>query len=266
MLSKYYGDKYKQNPWMFGGLQSDFILFDLENIINKKNKNVTSLPQMNKLIDVAFIKREEGNIKRLSGFKSGHFVPKDYNYDAITFVKNISEKEINEFTEKLFQNIKKNFNYKLRDIAKQWSDGKNIINAKDFDISISYNLNKEDLKSYIFSCKLYNIKKADLLENPAFEETFNSFFETIVLNYKEPFDISKIIEHIEDNESDKISCEYNSDLTECNIQIEDHKTILIFDNKVKIRLNRNKSLKDNILEIISIEIHLLTNYGVKLIE
>ena len=66
---------------------------------------------------------------------------------------------------------------------------------------------------------MINISPA-IVENDAFNEGFEDYFDELTLDFNKPVNIEEFIDRIEDLDLDKIEGDYPSDCSHCGIEID----------------------------------------------
>jgi hypothetical protein len=116
----------------------------------------------------------------------------------------------------LITRARNSMNYKRRDLVAK--DG--TIITPDFEFSITCEQDRDNPSSALITRQLVNISPT-IIENEAFNEVFNDYFDELTFDFDKPVNIKNLIDRIEDLDSDKIHVEYPSDCSHCSIEIDD---------------------------------------------
>lgn len=213
--------KKTQTPVKFGKETAErFIVADL----SKKISGTVSekkQPQM-KFESADFSGSEEDSVKNLSGFKSGHKVPKDIDPYHNSWIQSISRQEIADELERVSSLLKSKMNFKRRDIKETViENGYGQLDTEHFDYVVGIKQSDENPGEYIMIRRLENFKNSNILQEPLFNEIFKKTFNKLTFHL-EKTDVMDVIDWIEDfNDKEKISVEYkNSDRESCRIFID----------------------------------------------
>ena len=155
-------------------------------------------------------------IASLSGFvKRIHRVPEVTNDATHRFVEGISEKEIKEEIESVFQRIRSEMKYKRRDVT---ADRDHIV-TPDFEFWVECTQDTADPGMAVFSRQLTNISPA-IMEDGPFNAVFEDSFSQLTFQPKKSLDLQAIIDQIEDLDLDAIKLYYPRDCSYCDISID----------------------------------------------
>ena len=162
-----------QTPWFHGSHTGDFVIADLEDLLKKRNAVKPGYHQVKQV----FLQLEESvNIKSLSGFKKGQWVPDSVNSATQSFVGSIAQKEVNDEIEQVFQSIRNTMSYKRKDLT---AESGRII-APDFEFSVAVAQDPEDPSSAVITRQLINISPA-IVGDESFNEVFDDSFNELTL-------------------------------------------------------------------------------------
>lgn len=263
-VKKYTTHKY-QTPVLFGSQTADFVVADLTNLLEeRRRKRLVSKINVDRIL---FSKESSDSIRKLSGFIKGkHNLPKWYSNSSENFVRDKSEEDIKCTLEKVHSQIKTFFNYKNRDITRNFEAGTGQIITPDFQFNISIEQNKDNIEEYIERYELVNISSNDLLLSHEFNAVFHNSFDTIEFIFQNWIDLNKVIDEIEDeidNHTIKISVPLDAE--SCEIIIDSiNDNIILTRNMLKITSNNLKSPKELVQSFNEIRKELLTNnVGIK---
>lgn len=232
-----------QTPCLFGHISKDFLVADLEPILEEKRSKAH--PHLQQLKQIFFSRTKVENIKSLSGFRKGmHRVPDSINNATEKFLSKISEKEIREESESIFQNLKSSLRYKRKDIELNYGDGSASIVGKDFDIDITISQNREDPSEYVLQVELKNIRSPEVIVLDILNDIFSSAFNSLNFEFHQPIDVEDIIDKVEGINNDDISIDYPADYSYCRIFVKGLDANIEIDSSLfKIIKNRSSSPK-----------------------
>ncbi len=211
-----------QTPWFYGSASSDFLIADLGSILPQKTTPVDSMQKQLKY--VRLLNDEHLSVRKLSGFKKGHFVPDRISDFTVSFVTEIATKDVEEEIDQVFDDLKKVFKLKRRDITVSMDEGSGSIITPYFDFEVTVSLNPEDPSEAILRRQIGNIRQPDQVFSDAFDTVFEGKFDRLEFGSGQTLNIEKIIDQIEDLDSDDIEVNYDKDLTYCSIHVADNDT------------------------------------------
>lgn len=213
-LRKVFSKPVTQTPWFHGSHTGDFLIADLDNVLKQKNAVKPGYEQVKQV----FLQFEQSvDIDDLSGFskKRGHHVPEGVNSATMGFVENISQQEVEEEIDKVFQRIRATMNYKRRDLK---AESCRIV-TPDFEFSVACAQDPENPGSALITRQLINISPA-IVEDEAFNKVFEDEFDELTFDFNKSINIEDLIDRIEDLDLDKIELNYPPDNSFCEISID----------------------------------------------
>lgn len=227
-----------QTPWFHGSNTSDFLIADLGEVLKLRNAVKPGLEQVKQVL-LQF--EQSVDIDDLSGFskKRGHRVPDYVSGATESFVESISEKEIQEEIEKIFNRIRASMKYKRRDLNPK---GGRIV-TPDFEFSIRCAQDPEDPGTALITRQLTNISPA-IIEDEDFNKVFNDSFDELTFEFNKRVVIKDLIDRIEDLDLDEIELDYPPDCSYCEISIENSPlTIKVEPDSLTVHTTRTSSPK-----------------------
>jgi len=244
-LRETYNRPYVQTPWVFGGKTNEFLIADVEDILERRR--IENVPINRELQRSSLRKIELENVSRLSGFKKSHRVPEEVNHYTENFVQDISKDDLDQRLDIIFQSMRKNFNYKARDLNVAASAGSASIISPDFDYSISVRLMGEDPSYVEWEEEVSNIHNPEILRTEEFDTIFRNKFDTIRLELGEPIDVAQIINDVEELDIGKIRVDYPYDMSMCTITHDDKNWKFIVNDVEFCLINEHTS---NVIQLI----------------
>lgn len=169
-----------------------------------------------------------GAVKTLRGFdKSRHTVPDAVNAATTGFLHKLCAPELAEQAEALFQNARAALGYKRAGISLDLSPGIATLVTKDFQWELAYALDEAGPAGYTVTRTLQNLRSADLVRLPAFDELFAGGFDTVVFDLARGLRVEKLIDAVEalDPEADDpgsapaLRVDYPSDCSRCTLTV-----------------------------------------------
>jgi hypothetical protein len=187
-----------QTPWFHGSNTGDFLIADLKDVLKKRN---AVKPGFEQVKQVLLQVQESIDIDDLSGFskKKGHFIPDGVSGASQSFVEDISQKELEDEFNAVFERIRSSMNYKRRDLTAK--HGRII--TPDFEFAITSEQDRDNPGSALITRELINISPA-IVENEAFNEVFENYFDELTFEFNKPVNIEELIDRIEDLDLDDI--------------------------------------------------------------
>jgi len=251
-LRENYTDRsYKQTPWKFGGQATEILLGDLSDLLEK---NSTPPP---KVSDVELRSVECGSIRNLSGFqKRYHKIPDRISSATMSFVSKISQGELGEESSQIFDILRKEMGYKLKEVKQDTSDNGFSFETPNFIISVTIEQDEDDCSQYKKTIVMSSIDY-DFIGTEKFNDAFANLFDTLVITLNKKIDLAEFVDKIENLDRDDINIDPKLDLSECSLEIDGIEGKLTIRGKeVSIKFNWNTSPQKMIGCFIGIGNHL----------
>jgi hypothetical protein len=212
-LRKVFSDPKVQTPWKYGGESRDFEIANLSQIFEQRNHIKPGYDQLKRVL---LREVETKHISSLSGFvKRRHHVPDYVSSSTRSFVESIATKEVGERIDEIFDSIKENLKYKLRDIIAE--DGRII--TPDFEYAVFCLQDEDDPEDALVTEELVNIKPS-IIEDERFNRVFDRKFSQVVFELSKKIKVRTLITEIEDLGRNDISVDYDKSSSWCEISFE----------------------------------------------
>jgi len=171
---------------------------------------------------IAFVGRQGGSIKTLSGFrKAAHSLPDAANAATNAFLAKICAAELAEEGERLFQAARTELGYKRKEIALTVASPSATVTAKDFTVEITYAVSEERPVEYVVTTTLRDLSDVIVARGDAFRSVFASRFSELEFSLHQRASIEATIDAIEGLEDDRgVTVDYPSNYEHCTIRVE----------------------------------------------
>ncbi len=216
-------DKKDQNPIMFGNLTDKFIIADLNEIFEERERKaiVTEISFTN----VTIYSEEEGSVKSLPDFQKGyHKVPTSKYSGADSFIKNVGAKLVESEIKEISELIKVKMKYKRTELEAYSDNGSGAIITPDFTYSMEIIQSEEDVGEYSLSRKLEGFSNSSIILEDSFNSIFSNHFDNLEFSLPKKVNIENLIDSIEalDDDDSPIGVHYNpADLSSCTVTLSD---------------------------------------------
>jgi hypothetical protein len=242
--------RFVQTPWKYGSENRDFVVADLGEVLARRNATPTGYQQLKQIL---FRELEKLSIKSLSGFKKGHFVPRDRSLSSRNFVESASTEDVTRRLEEVFEKIREHMKYKRKELTIE--SGRII--TPDFEYALYYELDAEDLAKVVRTSMLNNVRPG-ILGSQEFNAVFADEFDEVVFELLEPVNVEKFIDTIEDAELDAVEIDYPPDYAKCVVEFEDV-TITVSKHEIAVSDGSSKSPKELMKLFLEIQPKLVGN-------
>jgi len=159
-------------------------------------------------------------LRDMPGWKRTHRKPERADSANNAFIGSLAEEALTRDLDNVFGGLKKAFSFKRRDVvAEQPTAGAGSILTPYFNYSISVELNPEDLTEVVWTRQVDAIRQPAQLATPAFEEVFESAFDTIDCTFPAPIDLEAFVDAVEEAELPDLVIDYDREVTYCNLEL-----------------------------------------------
>lgn len=214
-------EKKNQNPVKFGKESaSRFIVADVNAFLEPKVKSIE--PEKVKFEKSTIISFYEFSVKKLPGFKAGNKLPKEKDSYHEDWIKKISYDLIKEKVDEMTTECRSKLKLKRKDLLNSTIDnGYGELSTIYFDYTVTIEQSDDDPSKCILIQRIENFKNSEILYSDEFNDVFNYIFNIIKFHTSDKIDVEKIIDKIEELDSDNIKVEYSMDnISACKIEID----------------------------------------------
>jgi L-cysteine desulfidase len=173
------------------------------------------------LDSVRFEGHRSESIKSQKGFKKGHSVPDRVDPSVQSFIALITHEQVTEELQKLFGSLRASFAFKRSAVqVESPGDGTGSIATPLFQYSLTVSQDNQDAATLVWSHRVDRIKDSKAVQSEAFNEVFDTYFDTLVFQSALPIDLEEIVDALEEQDEDRVQLSYDFALTECQIAID----------------------------------------------
>ena len=176
----------------------------------------------------AFQGTKGGSVRRLSGWRPSHIVPKEHNSFTRAFVQRISEEELTERLEGFYTRIKDAFGYKRKQVATSQEVGFATCKTPDFSLELSIGIDPEDPARYLETVCVTGIRSLETLASEAFASVFDRQFSQVVFEYSQGFGIERLIDLLEERNDPALRLHYPPDASRCTVELVAEDARMVF--------------------------------------
>lgn len=207
-----------QTPWLYGAMNSDILIADVSQIIEKRKRAAN--PQSGQLRKIRLYIEQQLSVKNLSGYLKRHHVPDSVNSATESFVAEISQKDISEDLDSVHGALRQEFGFKRKDLRVEYSEGSGSIITPYFDYDVSIFLNSDNPSEVIWQRQILNIRKPEQILTDQFDQVFSDMFDTLEFTSGRIIKVEDVIDSVEDLEGDTLSIDYDKEHNWCTIAVE----------------------------------------------
>ena len=178
--------------------------------------------KMNRLKGVSLVMRKSELVQRLPNFdKSKHRVPDEINDRSQRFVGSLSRSQVREDLDEVFQTLRVAFRFKRTQMqTHETDDGAGSITTPYFRYTSCVYQNPANAAELVWQRDVSEVKVPDELLSDQFSEAFGLVFDTVEFMPSGNIDLEKLVDTIEEIDDDRVSLEYDRQLTYCEVYLE----------------------------------------------
>jgi len=210
--------KKSQTACFFGNHTKEFIVADLKDLLQQK-ATVAGISVA--MADSRIVGLRNGKIKMLSGFlKKSHFVPDTCNPATDKFVKSVGSANVDELGKEIFEQLKKEFRYKSKEVNYSADSGECSITGPDFSVGVSISQDNDPSK-YVIEIEVTDFHKPEAVMTEAFANVFEDYCDRIVIELAHGVDCESRIQQLEEIPSYRDNLHYDADRTWFSLELPD---------------------------------------------
>ncbi|WP_158261357.1 MULTISPECIES: caspase domain-containing protein [Pirellulaceae] len=218
-LRTLYATKRVQTPWYVDSSEGEFLLADMTELLAQRKG--TAKADAGTVRSVTLLAKKAVRVRNLAGFRrSNHTVPTQNNTAADAFLAKIAKEEIDEDINTVFRSLRDLFRFKRTAMnVSNHGDGTATIITPYFNYSIAVHLDENDPSMAIWLRSVDAIKEPDQIFSEPFAQLFDQVFNTVVFEMPQRAELTELIDRLEDFEDDRITLDYDPDVTYCSVSI-----------------------------------------------
>ena len=219
-IRRTFTDDRTQTPWMCGGATGEFVVADLTSIIEARR--AAAAPASAALGRVTFVGTRGLEVRRLSGFKKSHTVPKEVNSFTESFVERIGSSEVESELDDVYRRLRDGLGLKRREIDKDYPGGSSgTVMTPAFDYSVSLKQDPDEPSDALLEHAITNIRQPDVIMSDEFQGICDDVFDTVEFHSPRSIDVEQLIDSIEDAKPGGINLDdYDDDCTYCDLSVD----------------------------------------------
>ena len=172
------------------------------------------------IASITLVRQQAGRIRDLNGFRKGHQIPADVSEHTQSFVGRIAEEDLRQDLDERFEEFRRQLKFRRVEISvTDPLSGMGQISTPWFDYQVSVIHDPNDATAVIWRRQLSEFRQIEKLDSPELATVFGTTFDTVELSPPAAIDIAALIDHIEDEADERISLEYDRQVTWCAVTI-----------------------------------------------
>jgi len=255
-----------QTPWRYGGNSSDFLLADLENVL--ESRRIAKHPKDGQIKDSILVHEEREHITRLTNFnkRKGHFVPQDIGGEVDSFIGKMVADEVEGELKGIRDKLKDEFGYTRKECKISSEGGSGTVTTPHFNYNLSVGQDHIDYEDVCWRREIDSIIEPNTIFSKEFANVFSDTFNTIELSLHGKTDLDNLVDFIEGlrRTNKDIGVEYDEDknISSCVIRMKGHAPIHVTRSTFSIVHSTPASPRDLVDSLFKAQIELTQKYKV----
>jgi len=190
-------DRRSQTPVLFGVINSNFLIGDLEPVLPKPESDNDAFTAG--LQNAVFKRLTHGAVRSLPGFakRRGHFLPDRHSDAAERFIAEAASELVADEAREWHKRIQGAFAFKRREINLDTGTDGAVIKTDLFDLSLSVEQHRSDPAKYSLLLQVDNFTP-EVAQSKEFNEAFSDAFSALTFSGTKKQEITKLIDRIQD--------------------------------------------------------------------
>lgn len=182
---------------------------------------VTSESDSTPLDGVSLVSRQPTAIRRLPGYSNAkHNVPEVFDRRSQEFVARLGSGLIRDDLDRVFLQLRDGLGLKRRELlVTESADGFGTIETPFFLYTNSVFQSEDDLAMAVWQRDISRVVRPEVLLEDGCNRLFPNVFDTIEFIPSAAIDLEKLVDHIEALTDDRVSVDYDRQLTHCKVLI-----------------------------------------------
>ena len=187
-----------------------------------------------------------GPVNRLPAYdKKRHTLPAESNDYTRAFLARLIEDLLIGMVEERFKVLRQSLQYKRREISATCQTPAALIQTKDFDYELQYDLDPDSPHFYRLQQSLINLTNTELLQIDAFNLQFVETFDAVIIDFLDTINIESIIDAFEEDNNPAWSLDYPPDCSYCKVVVPDTAVEIHFThNHLKFQFSHKQSPRE----------------------
>lgn len=161
-------------------------------------------------------------VQNLQGFKKAkHRIPEEITTRTQTFVGGLGADQIREDLDRVFASLRSAFRFKRTQLqTHETDDGAGSITTPFFRYTSCVYQNPANASEVIWQRDISDVTEPGKLLSSNFAEAFGEVFDTVEFVPNSAIDLERLVDVVEEIDDDRVTLEYDRNLTYCEIAIE----------------------------------------------
>lgn len=205
-----------QTPIVIGPANDGFLLADLGDLLRRdkgKANGAGMLPRASLVGSIG------GRVRDLSGYKKPKQPLGVHSRWEREFIQTAGVREVSEQAEALFEEVRRSFDFKRREVSFASEGPTASIRTPAFDADLSLDQDPLDATRYLLSTQVSAFRRPEIVSDPEFLRIFEERCDRVVIELETPLDVEAKIDEIEDSDALADDLEYDRDATYFTLRV-----------------------------------------------
>ncbi|MEM7790170.1 MAG: hypothetical protein AAF546_02105 [Verrucomicrobiota bacterium] len=196
------------------------------------------------IADSKLIGLEYGLIRKLSGFQKNHFIPENLSPAGHEFIRKIGAEDVKHRAETLFSLVRKQYQFKRREIEYSCEGGSATLRTAHFEIDLDISQASENLRQYQMRTSISLTPSEVTPVDDTFTLCFSHYVDQLVVNFPQMIDIEEAIDRIEELPEAAKALDYAPDGSNFSLDFKEQDLLIqVTASEITFRLQRSRNLQ-----------------------
>lgn len=206
--------------------------------------------QPDRLARVSFRSESQSKVKELRDFRKSFQVPDSASASSQKFIGKLAQTDIREDLEDLQNVLRERLGLRRKEAEIEVEAGEGTLRTPHLDYTVSVRLSADDPSRVNWRRELSHFREASFLQCDEFRELFESRFDQLVFEFREPFDLTAWIDQLEDNRPAGVKLQVSGDAEACEIRLAGQKGLIQL-TKQRLIIQGRGGLLDQLLAFLN---------------
>ena len=208
-----------QTPRMIGSASDDVVLADVGEIL--RNRQPAEGNALSFVQDATLAGEIRGLVRELRGYQKPKTPLATHNSWEQAFVEKAGESEVSQQATELFEQIRRSFGYKRKELSFACEGSQASIKTRDFDVNLALTQDTHAADCYVLRTEVAAFRRPAVVDDEMFLQIFSQYCDRVVVELKASVDIQAKIDEIEELESPQLSLTYDPAGTTFTLQMRE---------------------------------------------
>jgi hypothetical protein len=166
-----------------------------------------------------FMGRQQGRIRRLSGFRKGHRLPEGFSDAAASFVARVGEQELKESIDRLYLLVREGFGFRRNQMEYGVEPGMAVLRTPLFSAALMLGQDALCCSDYCMAFELRCVQAGACLSEAAFFRVFNPMCDALKMEIPGLMNLEALVDRLEQEDRIRAFLDYAPDMSQVRLKL-----------------------------------------------